>query len=330
MNITVLGDGGWGTSLAIKLHNNGHAVRLWGAFPDYTIAFNTKRENVKFLPGVKIPDGIDITSDAERASAGAELFVVVVPSKHVRSVMKRFKEFDLLKAKIVSATKGIEEETLLRVSEVIRDVLGNVRLAVLSGPTIAFEVARSMPATIVSASKDVRLAKEVQSLFISDSFRVYASRDIVGVELGGSLKNIIAIASGVADGLRLGANSKAAILTRGMQEITRLGLRMGAKRETFSGLSCMGDLITTCMSKHSRNRWLGEEIGKGRMPKEIMGSTEMAIEGFVTTGSARSLGKKYRVDMPITEEIYEILYNNKDPKAAVKSLMTRTPKDEIY
>lgn len=330
MNITVLGDGGWGTSLAIKLHNNGHTVRLWGAFPDYTIALNTKRENVKFLPGIKIPDGIDITSDAERASTGAEFFVVVVPSKHVRSVMKRFKEFGLSRANIVSATKGIEEETLLRVSEVIRDVLGNVRLSVLSGPTIAFEVARSMPATIVSASKDAKLAKEVQSLFISDSFRVYASRDIVGVELGGSLKNIIAIASGVADGLGLGANAKAAILTRGMQEITRLGLKMGAKRETFSGLSCMGDLITTCMSKHSRNRWLGEEIGKGRMPEEVVGSTEMVVEGFVTTGSARSLGKKYRVDMPITEEIYEILYNDKDPKAAVKSLMTRAPKDEIY
>jgi glycerol-3-phosphate dehydrogenase (NAD(P)+) len=214
-------------------------------------------------------------------------------------------------------------------SELILETLGKVRLAVLSGPSIAYEVARSMPTTVVAASDDNDLAKEIQSVLMTDRFRVYTSSDVRGVELGGSLKNIIAIASGIADGLKLGANSKAAILTRGIRELTRLGVAMGAKKETFSGLSCMGDLITTCMSEHSRNRWLGEELGKGRKAEEIIKSTEMAIEGFATTKSVRDLAQKLKVDMPITNEVYEILYNKKDPRNAVTSLMTRTPKEEL-
>jgi len=215
-------------------------------------------------------------------------------------------------------------------SQLINEILGNVKLTVLSGPSIAIEVVRLMPTTIVAASLDASCAKEVQKLFMSDVFRVYTSDDLVGVEVGGSLKNIIAIASGIADGLGFGANSKAAILTRGLKEITRLGIAMGAKKETFSGLSCLGDLVTTCMSRHSRNRWLGEQLGKGKTPKDIVKSTEMAIEGITTTKSAYELSKKHKVDMPITSEIYAILYEKKDPSKAVSSLMTRVPKDEIY
>lgn len=329
MNITVLGDGGWGTALAIHLCKLGHGVRLWGAFPDYTQILDKTRENKKFLPGVRIPKNIVISSDIKDAVKDAERVVLAVPSKYIREVLKRLKA-DYSRVKVISAAKGIESNTLLRMSEVIREVLGDVGLAVFSGPSIAHEVAREMPATIVTASADNAYSREIQSIFTTDRFRVYTSPDVIGVELGGALKNIIAIASGVADGLGFGANSKAAILTRGSQEITRLGVAMGAVRETFSGLSCMGDLITTCMSRHSRNRWFGEEIGKGNTPEDVINGTEMAIEGFSTTKSAYELAKKFKVEMPITKEIYDILYNKKDPAEAVKSLMTRVPKEEFY
>lgn len=329
MNITVLGDGGWGTALAIHLCKLRHGVRLWGAFPDYTQILDKTRENKKFLPGVRIPKNIVISSDIKDAVKDAERVVLAVPSKYIREVLKRLKA-DYSRVKVISAAKGIESNTLLRMSEVIREVLGDVGLAVFSGPSIAHEVAREMPATIVTASADNAYSREIQSIFTTDRFRVYTSPDVIGVELGGALKNIIAIASGVADGLGFGANSKAAILTRGSQEITRLGVAMGAVRETFSGLSCMGDLITTCMSRHSRNRWFGEEIGKGNTPEDVINGTEMAIEGFSTTKSAYELAKKFKVEMPITKEIYDILYNKKDPAEAVKSLMTRVPKEEFY
>lgn len=329
MNIAVIGDGGWGTTLAIHLCNLGHNIKLWGVFPEYIDILNKKRENIKFLPGIKIPKTIEISSDIKRTVKGAELVLLAVPSVYLREALHRFGGGDSCK-KIISATKGIENNTLLRMSEVINEVLGDVKLTVLSGPSIAYEVSRSMPTTVVAASEDIAFSKEVQSVFTTERFRVYTSSDVIGVELGGSLKNIIAIASGIADGLGFGANSKAAILTRGVQEIMRLGLTMGAKKETFSGLSCMGDLITTCMSRHSRNRWFGEEMGKGKKPKDVIESTEMAIEGFTTAKSAYELSKKLKVDMPITNEIYEIIYNGKDPEAAVRSLMTRSPKDEFY
>ena len=330
MIITVIGDGGWGTCLAINLSGSGNEVRLWGAFPDYVKKLNHKRENEKFLPGIPIPPAVMITSDPDEAVKAASVIVVAVPSQHVRAALGRFKGLRGLRAGIVSAAKGIEVKTLLPMSEVIKDVLGNVKMAVLSGPSIAYEVARSMPTTVVAASSDSSFVKELQAMFMTESLRVYTSEDVIGVELGGALKNIIAIASGIADGLGFGANSKAAILTRGIQELTRLGVAMGAKRETFSGLSCMGDLITTCMSSHSRNRWLGEEIGKGRKPGDVVASTEMAVEGYATTKSAHELSGKYKTEMPITNEMYEILFNGKDPRVAVKALMTRAPKEEIY
>ncbi len=329
MKIAVIGDGGWGTTLGIHLCNFGHTVSMWGPFPDYASILDRKRENVKFLPGVKIPRNITISSDIDKTVKGARLVVLAVPSVYMREVVHRL-NVSKGSAKFISAAKGIENKTLLRMSEVIPKILGKVKLAVLSGPSIAYEVARSMPTTVVVASEDGAFAKEVQSVFMTERFRVYTSSDVIGVELGGSLKNIIAIASGIADGLGFGANSKAAILTRGVQEIMRLGLAMGAKKETFSGLSCMGDLITTCMSRHSRNRWFGEEIGKGKKPQEVIKGTEMAIEGFTTTRSTYELAKRFKVEMPITNEIYESLYNGKDPAEAVKSLMTRTPKSEIY
>ncbi len=330
MNIAVIGDGGWGTTLAILLSGSKNDVRLWGAFPDYTEILERKRENIKFLPGVKIPDKIAILSDLNKTINGAELIVLAVPSQYMRKVLEQIRACGSIKQETISAAKGIENNTLLRMSEVIKEVLGDVKVGAISGPSIAYEVARSKPTTIVIASEDAGFSRKMQGLFMGGSLRVYTSPDMIGVELGGSLKNVIAIASGIADGLGMGANSKAAILTRGMQELTRLGLAMGAKRETFSGLSCMGDLITTCMSSHSRNRWFGEEIGKGKRAADIIKSTEMAVEGYGTAKSAYELSKKFKVEMPITGQMYEILYKKKGPKDAVKSLMARTPKDEIY
>lgn len=330
MVVTVIGDGGWGTCLAVNLSKSGNDVRLWGAFPDYVKETDRRRENVKFLPGVPIPSAVKITSDTEEAVAASKLVVVAVPSQHVRETLGRFKGLRCSKAGFVSVVKGIEVDTLHRMSEVIREVLGDIKIAVLSGPSIAYEVARSMPTTVVAASSDISFARDLQRLFMTETFRVYTSSDVVGVELGGALKNIIAIASGIADGLGFGANSKAAILTRGIQELTRLGIAMGARRETFSGLSCMGDLITTCMSGHSRNRWLGEEVGKGKKPADVIASTEMAVEGYATTKSAHELSKKHHTEMPITNQMYEILYKGKEPRSAVRDLMTRAPKEEIY
>jgi len=328
MNIAVIGDGGWGTTLAIHLSKLGHSIKLWGAFPDYIKTIKKTRENDKFLSGIKIPAAVDVTSDLREALTQVEVAVLAVPSQYMREVLAKIKECDYSEARFVSATKGIENDTLLRVSEIVNETLGDVKICVLSGPSIAYEVAREMPTTVVAASKDLDYAKEIQAAFMSEYFRVYVTTDVVGVELGGSLKNVIAIASGIADGLGFGANSKAAILTRGAQELMRLGVAMGGQKETFSGLSGMGDLITTCMSKRSRNRWLGEELGKGKKPQDIINSTEMAVEGFITAKSARDLAVKHKVDMPIIAEVYNILYHARDPKEAVRSLMTRSAKDE--
>jgi glycerol-3-phosphate dehydrogenase (NAD(P)+) len=229
---------------------------------------------------------------------------------------------------VVSVTKGLETSTLKRMSEVLEELLGAPPLAVLSGPTIALEVANGVPTTIVASSKDPALAKCVQDIFMTDRFRVYTNGDVTGVELGGALKNIVAIAAGTCDALGYGTNAKAALLTRGLVEIVRLGVAMGARRETFYGLSGLGDLTTTCISQYSRNRWLGEEIGKGKSLKDILKRTEMVVEGVATAKSAFELSRKYDVEMPITAEIYKVLYESKDPKAAVRDLMTRSPKTE--
>ena len=327
-NICIIGDGGWGTTLAILLSKKGFNVTLWGVFPDYIEVLKSRRENVKFLPGVKIPDSIKFTSSMGEALAGKEVVILAAPSQFARGVFAILKMENLSGKKFISVTKGIENKTLKRISEVAREVLGEQDLAVLSGPTIALEVANGAPTTAVAASENLGLAKEVQDLFLTDRFRVYAATDVIGVELGGALKNIIAIAAGVADALGFGANAKAALLTRGLVEIVRLGVAMGAKRETFYGLSGLGDLTTTCISQYSRNRWLGEEIGKGKKLKDILNETDMVVEGVATARSAYDLAAKYKVEMPIALEIYRVLYEDKDPKKAVRDLMTRTPKME--
>ena len=327
-NICVIGDGGWGTTLSILLAKKGFNVTLWGAFPDYVEILKRGRENIKFLPGVKIPDMVKITASLDEALKDCELVTLAVPSQYMRGVLAMLKMHDMNGKIFVSVTKGIENKTLKRMSEVVIEVLGVQALAVLSGPTIALEVANGAPTTVVVASADEALARKMQEIFMTERFRVYASSDVVGVELGGSLKNIIAIASGACDALGFGTNAKAAVLTRGLVEIVRLGVAMGARRETFYGLSGVGDLTTTCISQYSRNRWLGEEIGKGKKLKDILKETDMVVEGVATAKSAYDLTKKFKVEMPITCEIYRVLYENKDPKKAVHDLMTRAPKDE--
>lgn len=328
-NIAIIGDGGWGTTLGILLSKKGYNITIWGAFPDYIAILKRNRENIKFLPGVKIPDSITFTASLEEALRAKELLVLAVPSQFMRNVLLMLKMQDLYDKIFISVTKGIENKTLKRMSEIIVEVLGKQDIAVLSGPTIALEVANGVPTTAVVASSDPGLGKKIQEVFITDRFRIYAVTDVIGVELGGSLKNIIAIAAGTCDGLGFGTNAKAALLTRGLVEIVRLGVAMGARKETFYGLSGLGDLTTTCVSQYSRNRWLGEEIGKGKKLSDILKETDMVVEGVATAKSAYDLSKRYKVEMPITEEIYRVLYENKDPKIAVQDLMTRAPKDEV-
>ena len=327
--ITILGDGGWGTTLARLLALKGYEVRLWGAFKDNIRLIAKKKVNQKFLPGIKLPDSIEFTSNLCEAVKGANLIVLAVPSQYLRQVLKQLKHLNISSGKFLSVIKGIEIRTLMRISQVIRQELKNsIRLAVLSGPTIALEVAKGIPTTAVISSPDKKLAESLQHIFMTERFRVYTNSDMIGVELGGSLKNIIAIACGICDGLGFGANTKAALLTRGLLEIGRLGAAMGARKETFSGLTGLGDLVTTCISPYSRNRFVGEQIGKGKGLKKILSKMEMVAEGVTTAKSAYQLSKKYKISMPITEEVYFVLYKNKSPERAVNDLMTRERKEE--
>ena len=327
-SIGIVGDGGWGTTLAILLSKKGFNVALWGAFPDYIEEVREARENVKFLPGVKIPGSVKLTSEMDEAVRHKELIVLAAPSQFMRGVLMMLKMEDLSGKAFISVTKGIENTTLKRMSEVTAEVLGEYPLAVLSGPTIALEVANGVPTTAVVSSKDEAFASEMQDVFMTERFRIYTNSDVMGVEIGGSLKNVIAIAAGCTDALGYGTNAKAALLTRGLVEMVRLGVAMGAKRDTFYGLSGLGDLTTTCISQYSRNRWLGEEIGRGKRLADILKDTAMVVEGVATTRSAHDLARKYNVEMPIAAEIYKVLYENKDPKKAVQDLMTRSPKTE--
>lgn len=328
-NITILGDGGWGTTLSILLAKKGFQVTLWGAFEDNIACIQRRRINEKFLPGIKIPHSIALTSDLPAAVAKAQLIVLAVPSQFIRQVVRRLAFLPKEEIPLVSVIKGIETKTLRRMSEVIHQELGRaVKLTVLSGPTIALEVARGIPTTAVVSSLDKRLAESVQRVFITGRFRVYTNSDVVGVELGGSLKNIIAIACGISDGLGFGTNTKAALLARGLAEMSRLGMAMGAKKETFSGISGLGDLVTTCISRHSRNRFVGEQIGKGKKLKDVLSRMDMVAEGVPTAKAGYLLSKRYKVSMPITNEVYSVLYKNKDPFKAVNDLMTRERKEE--
>ncbi len=329
-NISIIGDGGWGTTLAILLSGKGHDVTLWGAFPEYVEMVKAKRVSEKFLPGVKIPHEVNITASLDEAIDDREIIVLAVPSQYMRGVLARFTPYKLSGKVFVSVTKGIENKTLKRMSEIVREILGDIDVCVLSGPSIAQEVAQGSPTTLVASSGNVVLAKMVQDVFITDRFRVYTNSDVTGVELGGSLKNIIAIAAGISDSLGFGTNAKAALLTRGLIEMARLGVAMGAKKDTFYGLSGLGDLTTTCISKYSRNHHFGEEIGKGKSLKDALKETEMVVEGVATTESAYELAKRHNAEMPIITEIYKVLYENKDPKRGVHDLMTRSPREEGF
>jgi len=329
-NISVIGDGGWGTTLAVHLAKNKHAVKLWGPFPSYIHRVSKSRINTKFLPGVRLAHNIKLTDDLTDAVKESDIIVFAIPSKYASNILKQIKKtkINLSKKIFLSVTKGIDTVKLLRMSEIIRKELGNIPLAVLSGPTIAIEVAKGIPSTAVVASNNIKIAKKVQTIINSKSFRIYTNTDVIGVELGGSVKNIIAIACGVCDGLGFGSNTKAAILTRGLSEMARLGKALGAKQNTFSGLTGLGDLVTTCVSPNSRNRSVGEKLGKGKSIKEIMSSMEMVAEGVETVKAVHKLSRKYNVSMPITMEIYNIIHRNKKPSKAVSDLMKRKMKSE--
>jgi glycerol-3-phosphate dehydrogenase (NAD(P)+) len=328
MRVSVIGAGGWGTTLAIILNERRNDVLLWEYFGDYAEILRKKRENIKFLKGVKIPSKIKVTTDLKTAVEPAEVIVLAVPSHVLRGLLRRIKPFKYNNKIFISVIKGIEQKTLMTMSAVARDVLGPVRTAVLSGPSHAEEVARRVPTTVVAASKTTGLAEKVQSMFFTDYFRVYSNRDVLGVELGGAVKNVIAIAAGVLDGMKAGDNTKAALITRGLAEMKRLGAAMGAEESTFFGLSGLGDLVVTCESRHSRNRHVGEELGRGKKIGAILSGMEMVAEGVKTTLSVYKLSRKYKVEMPITREIYEIIYRDKSPARSISDLMSRSPKSE--
>jgi glycerol-3-phosphate dehydrogenase (NAD(P)+) len=332
--ITVLGAGSWGIAVAVMLDRNGYEVSLWEYFEDDCRKIQKLREQPDKLPGIKIPNRIEITNDRKAAVGGTSGIVLALPSHVMRQTVRLFS--GLLGDKvelIVNLAKGIENNTLCRMSEVLLQELPvnyHKRIITLSGPSHAEEVSREMPTTVVAAAENLEVAEKTQEIFANNSFRVYTSTDLIGVELGGSLKNVIAIAGGIVQGLGLGDNTMGALLTRGLAEIVRLGVKMGADPMTFAGLSGVGDLITTCFSRHSRNRHVGEQLGKGRNIDEILSSMKMIAEGVKTTQSAYHLAQKYEVDMPITAEVYNIIFQAKNPRVALEDLMSRSPKPEIW
>ena len=326
--VTVLGGGGWAIALAKILYGNGHDVTIWSALQKEVDLLSKDRENKISLPGIKIPEDIIITNNIEEAVKNSELIVMAVASSFVRSTSKLLKDIIPDGQIIVDVAKGIEEATLMTLSEQIHQEIPQADVAVLSGPSHAEEVGRKLPTTCVIGAKTKKTAEYLQSMFNSRVFRVYTSPDILGIELGGALKNVIALAAGIADGLGYGDNTKAALITRGIAEIARLGMKMGGKLETFTGLTGIGDLIVTCASVHSRNRKAGYLMGQGKSMQEAMDEVNMVVEGVYSAKAAASLAKKYEVPMPIVEEINRILFEGKDPKKAVDDLMQRESKIE--
>lgn len=325
MKITVLGAGAWGTALARLLVDGGHAVTLWGHDDAHLDDLRCTRRNERYLPGIELPRALNLENDLAKAVGGAEWVVVAVPSKAFREVTAALRDFTGV---AISVTKGIEYETGLTMCGVLRQTTPKARLAALSGPTLALEVARGIPAAIVAASADNATAQEVQAAFHRPAFRVYTSTDLPGVELGGALKNVIAIGAGVCDGLGFGDNSKAALVTRAIVEIRRLGTACGAQAETFSGLSGLGDLTVTCFSKLSRNRSLGERLGRGEKLQDILASTASIAEGYPTARSAMQLARQHGVDAPIIAEVHAMLHEGKDVRQAVRDLTGRDSKAE--
>ncbi len=330
MNITVLSDGGWGTSLANVLCDNGNKVTMWGPFPDYIEEMKETRENSRFLKGYPLPESLILEGDIEKALENTELILLASPSQFLRSTLDQLKPFYDKNTPIVNVAKGIENDTLLRMSELCSNVLGECNFAVLSGPSHAEEVVKKVPTLVVVASKNETTAETVKKAFMNDYLRIYTSDDVISVELGGALKNVMAVAAGIIDGMQLGDNPKAALITRGIAEMARLGVALGGDNKTFSGLSGIGDMIVTCASGHSRNRFVGEELGKGRSLEDITSEMGMVVaEGVKTSKSAYELAKKINIEVPIINEVYEVLYNGKNSKTAVYDLMTRKSKGEF-
>ena len=328
MKISVIGSGGWGTAAALLLCRNGHSVCLWSYLDEERARLERDRENKEFLPGVPFGDAdITFTSDIDFAAQYGDVLVSVVPSKAVRATAKKLSRKGNGKT-VVNLSKGFDEETGCRLSEVFEQEMPDSTIAVMSGPSHAEEVARGIPTTNVIACKSAEVAEKLQSIFMSDTFRVYTNADICGVEFGGALKNVIALCAGITDGLGYGDNTKAALMTRGLHEIARLGVKLGAHEKTFSGLSGVGDLIVTCTSMHSRNRRAGILIGKGKSLDEALKEVHMTVEGVYATRAAYALSQKYNVEMPITEAAYNVLFNGTDPRTAVNMLMTRGRKSE--
>jgi glycerol-3-phosphate dehydrogenase (NAD(P)+) len=324
VKVTVLGAGAWGTALARLLHQCGLEAVLWGHDPAHVEEIRRSGQNERSLPGIKLPPAIKLETNLESV-LDAECVVVAVPSKAFREVTKVLKDFPGI---VVSVTKGIEYDTGLTMCGVLAENAPRARHAALSGPSFAIEVARGIPTAIVAASKDLAAAAEVQKIFSCPTFRVYTTPDVLGVEIGGALKNVIAIASGVADGLGFGDNSKAALVTRAIAEIRRLGVACGAQADTFTGLSGLGDLMVTCFSKHSRNRSFGERCGRGEKPADVAASMQAIAEGYPTTRSAYQLARRHDVTTPIISEVFAMLYEEKDVRQGVRDLMSRDLKAE--
>ena len=329
MRVSILGAGSWGITLASLLYKKGYNILLWEFEPKRAEMLRRERRAEEFLPGIRIEKGIGITHILKDV-VNSDLLIFALPSQVVRGVAREIGKIKPEIDFVVSGVKGLEQKTEKRISEVLKEELRIKRLVILSGPSIAYEVIKGTPTSVVAASEDIESAEEVQRILSTPYFRVYTSEDVIGVELGGALKNVIVIASGICDGLGLGANAKGALLTRGLAEITRLGKAMGANPLTFAGLSGIGDLITTSFSKYSRNRYVGEEIGKGRRLKDILSSMVMVAEGVSTSRSVVALSKRYNIEMPISQTVYEVLFEGLSPKEGVKRLMERELKPEIW
>lgn len=327
--ITVVGAGSFGTALAIQLLENGHEVTVWTRRPDQMAEMLVKGENSYYLPDLKLPKGLLFSNNLQSAVTDVDAIVFAVPAQIFRSVFTDARENISSRTIIINVAKGIEKGTLLRMSQIAEELYPGVKYAALSGPSHAEEVARFLPTTVAVASKDPEVAKQAQEMFFSEKFRVYSNDDIVGVELGGALKNIIALAAGISDGVGFGDNAKAALMTRGMAEISRLGIVMGARYATFSGLTGMGDLIVTCTSMHSRNRRCGILLGRGMKLESAIREVGMVVEGVSTAEAAYELAQKYRVEMPITENLHKVIKGELSAEDAVEILMGRQKKDEM-
>jgi len=326
--IAVLGGGSWGIALAVLLHKNGHEITVWSALEKEIEMLDKEREH-KMLPGVKMADDMKFTTDEKEAVTDKDMLVMAVASSYTRATARRFKDLIAPGQIIVNVAKGIEEDTVMTLTEIIEQEIPQCQVAVLSGPSHAEEVSRGVPTTIVVGAKKKSTAEYIRSLFMNEVFRVYISPDILGIELGGSLKNVVALAAGIADGLGYGDNTKAALITRGITEIGRLGIAMGGLYETFSGLTGIGDLIVTCASMHSRNRRAGILIGQGMSMEEAMAEVKMVVEGVYSAKAAMQLAEKYNVQLPIIEQVNKVLFEGKPASEAVKDLMLRDKKIEV-